>query len=275
MNSTLKTRGLTAIVFITVMIFGLFFNSYTFIVLMSLIIAGSIWEFLSIACERNLLRKCLCIIGGVGIGLMIAFSNKLNLPLEYMIHVCYTIIFLTMLLSLLELTTKSAHPFQNISFGVFSIVYYALFIGSIFFISFEEGIYNSWLIFAIIAMTWTNDTMAYLVGSQIGKTKLFLRMSPNKTWEGTIGGIFFTVIVAILFHSYIGQFDLGIWIILALIIGIFGSLGDIVESMLKRSLSVKDSGNLLPGHGGLLDRFDSFTFHLPLSVYFIELSSSF
>lgn len=275
MNSTMKKRSITAVIFITVMIFGLFFSSYTFIILMCLIIGGSIWEFLSIACEKNLLRKVFCIVGGVSIALQIGFSNKLDLPLEYLIHVCYTIIFVTMLLCIIELSTRSTRPYQNIASGVFSLIYYALFISSIFYISFENGIYNAWLVFALIALTWTNDTMAYVVGSRIGKNKMFPRMSPNKTWEGTFGGIIFTVIAALIFYHFLGQISIVSWIILSLIIGTFGSLGDIIESMLKRSLSVKDTGNLLPGHGGLLDRFDSFTFHIPLSVYFIELSSSF
>jgi len=242
---------------------------------MCLIIGGSIWEFLSIACEKNLLRKVFCIAGGVSIALQIGFGNKLDLPLEYLIHVCYTIIFVTMLLCIIELSTRSTRPYQNIASGVFSLIYYALFISSIFYISFENGIYNAWLVFALIALTWTNDTMAYVVGSRIGKNKMFPRMSPNKTWEGTFGGIIFTVIAALIFYHFLGQLSIVSWIILSLIIGTFGSLGDIIESMLKRSLSVKDTGNLLPGHGGLLDRFDSFTFHIPLSVYFIELSSSF
>jgi len=271
----MKKRSITAVIFITVMIFGLFFSSYTFIILMCLIIGGSIWEFLSIACEKNLLRKVFCIVGGVSIALQIGFSNKLDLPLEYLIHVCYTIIFVTMLLCIIELSTRSTRPYQNIASGVFSLIYYALFISSIFYISFENGIYNAWLVFALIALTWTNDTMAYVVGSRIGKNKMFPRMSPNKTWEGTFGGIIFTVIAALIFYHFLGQLSIVSWIILSLIIGTFGSLGDIIESMLKRSLSVKDTGNLLPGHGGLLDRFDSFTFHIPLSVYFIELSSSF
>jgi len=100
-------------------------------------------------------------------------------------------------------------------------------------------------------------------------------MSPNKTWEGTIGGVLFTVFVAFIFYHFVGLYSPQVWLGLAIIIGIFGTLGDLVESMLKRSYAVKDTGSLLPGHGGLLDRFDSLTFHLPISVYFIHLSSSF
>lgn len=275
MNSTLKTRGLTAIVFVAVMIFGLFFSSYSFILLMSIIIGGCIWEFLSIACEKSILRMVVCIIGGIAISICIATGNMFVSPDNYLMHSFFILIFASILICILELSTHSKKPYQNISFAVFSLVYYSFFLSSVYFISFENGEHQAWKIFAIIALTWTNDTMAYMVGSQIGKNKMFPRISPNKTWEGTIGGIVFTLIVSMLFYYAIGVFSPLIWLCIALLIGIFGTFGDLVESMLKRSLEVKDTGTLLPGHGGLLDRFDSLTLHLPLTVYFIELTSSF
>ncbi len=275
MNSTLKTRGLTAIVFVAVMIFGLFFSSYSFILLMSIIIGGCIWEFLSIACENSVLRMAICILGGIGISICIATGNMLGSPENFLKHSFFILIFSCLSICVLELSTHSKKPYQNISFAVFSLVYYSLFLSSIYFISFANGEHQAWKIFAIIALTWTNDTMAYVVGSQIGKNKMFPRMSPNKTWEGTIGGIIFTLIASMLFYYTIGVFSPFIWLCIALIIGIFGTIGDLVESMLKRSLDVKDTGTLLPGHGGLLDRFDSLTLHLPLTVYFMELTSRF
>ncbi len=276
MNSTLKTRGLTAIVFIAVMIAGIFVSSYSFILLMSIIIGGCIWEFQSITCEKDSLRTTVCIAGAILFSLFLAASN-LDFGSEHLVvDGLFALILTCIVICILELNTHSKKPYQNISFAVFSLVYYGLFISSIYFISFDmDGGYTPWLVFAIIAMTWTNDTMAYMVGSQIGKNKMFARMSPNKTWEGTIGGVVFTVIAAFLFYYFIGLFPLLHWLVIAIIIGVFGTVGDLVESMLKRSLNVKDTGTLLPGHGGLLDRFDSFTFHLPLTVYFIELTSRF
>jgi len=173
------------------------------------------------------------------------------------------------------MSTKSKKPFENIAFSTFSLAYYSFFLSSIYYISFEGGDYTNTIVFAIIALTWTNDTMAYMVGSKVGRTKMFERMSPKKTWEGTIGGILFTVLVAFIIYHFFGIFTPAVWLGLAIIIGIFGTLGDLVESMLKRSYTMKDTGSLLPGHGGLLDRFDSLTFHLPLSVYFIQYTSSF
>ncbi len=105
--------------------------------------------------------------------------------------------------------------------------------------------------------------MAYFVGSQLGRRKLFERISPKKTWEGTIGGGLCTVLIAWGLSFLIDDFTVTQWIALGAVAAVFGTLGDLVESMLKRSVGVKDSGNLLPGHGGLLDRFDAFIFALP------------
>ncbi len=275
MNSTLRKRAITAVIFVALMVFGIFFHAFSFIALMSIIIGGCIWEFLQITCEKSSIRSTICIASGVILSLMIGLFNYNNNWFNNPIFTYYIFVFTIVALALYEMTTKSTKPFQNISFSVFSIAYYAFFLSSIYFISFENGEHLCWIIFAVIALTWTNDTMAYLVGSKVGRTKMFERMSPKKTWEGTIGGVLFTVVVAFIFYHFTDIYNPLIWLGLALIIGVFGTLGDLVESMLKRSYAVKDTGTLLPGHGGLLDRFDSLTFHLPISVYFIQFSSSF
>jgi phosphatidate cytidylyltransferase len=115
----------------------------------------------------------------------------------------------------------------------------------------------------ILGLNWINDTFAYLTGSLIGKTPFFPRISPKKTWEGTLGGIFFTVIIAWGISYYLNVYTPNQWVAIAASVAIFGTLGDLIESMLKRSVGVKDSGNIMPGHGGFLDRFDSFVFLLP------------
>jgi len=275
MNSTLRTRAITAVIFVAVMLFGIFFHAYSFIVLMCIIIAGCVWEFLQITCEKSVVRNLICIGSAITFSALIGLRNWNESWFNNPIVTYYLFVFTLIGLCLFEMTTRADKPFQNIAFSIFSLAYYAFFLSSIFFIAFENGTYLCWKIFAIIALTWTNDTMAYLVGSRVGKTKMFERMSPNKTWEGTIGGIVCTILVAFIFYLLLGILSPLTWLGLAIIIGAFGTLGDLVESMLKRSYAVKDTGSLLPGHGGLLDRFDSLTFHLPLSVYFLQLSSSF
>ncbi|MCL2417004.1 MAG: phosphatidate cytidylyltransferase [Bacteroidales bacterium] len=130
---------------------------------------------------------------------------------------------------------------------------------------------------ALFAFVWVNDTFAYLVGTKFGKTKLFERISPKKTWEGFFGGLFFTIIAGVLFcyfvaDGFVAKFII-IWIGLAIVVVVFGTAGDLFESYIKRSLNVKDSGTLLPGHGGLLDRLDSILFAAPAATAYLLLAS--
>ncbi|MBS1647197.1 MAG: phosphatidate cytidylyltransferase [Bacteroidetes bacterium] len=124
-------------------------------------------------------------------------------------------------------------------------------------------------ILGMIFFVWINDTGAYLVGSFIGKHKLFARISPNKTWEGTLGGIAFCIGLSYVVYLLFPQLAYKHWLMVSLIVAVMGTLGDLVESMLKRLAGVKDSGSLMPGHGGVLDRFDSLFFASPfVYVYF-------
>jgi phosphatidate cytidylyltransferase len=120
-------------------------------------------------------------------------------------------------------------------------------------------------------LIWSNDAFAYAVGSLIGKHKLFPRISPGKTWEGTLGGIFFNFVVAYLLSLLFPVLGLRDWAVIAAIVSIFATFGDLVESMMKRSLNIKDTGNLFPGHGGMLDRFDAYFFAIPFVAAYLFL----
>lgn len=132
--------------------------------------------------------------------------------------------------------------------------------------------WSAGIIMMIFILIWVNDSFAYMTGMLIGKHKMWERHSPNKTWEGTIGGVLFCIATAILagphFHSHISPIA---WAIIGLICGVVGTLGDLVESMFKRSCGVKDSGNIMPGHGGVLDRFDSILFAVPFVLLFLTI----
>ena len=118
-------------------------------------------------------------------------------------------------------------------------------------------------------MVWATDIGAYFAGRKFGKNKLYPLVSPKKTWEGSIGGVVITILIAILMSFFFKECTMTQWIVLAIIVVIFGSIGDLVESMLKRSYSIKDSGTLLPGHGGFLDRFDAFIFLIPFATAYL------
>ena len=113
-------------------------------------------------------------------------------------------------------------------------------------------------------LIWTNDSMAYATGRLIGKTKLFERISPKKTWEGTIGGIIFTLGAGFLWSFYVSELPLIFWIICSPLVAVAAIFGDLFESQIKRQLGVKDSGTILPGHGGILDRFDAALMAIPI-----------
>ena len=123
----------------------------------------------------------------------------------------------------------------------------------------------------ILVLIWINDSFAYFTGKRFGKNKLFPRISPGKTWEGTIGGALFTLALSYVVFLAFNDFSFEKWAGIAFIVAVFGTIGDLVESMLKRSKGVKDSGSIMPGHGGALDRFDSFIFVLPFIWLFINL----
>jgi len=138
-------------------------------------------------------------------------------------------------------------------------------------IPFAKEEYNPNILISIFILIWTNDTFAYLVGKSIGKHKLFERISPKKTIEGFIGGIIFAVIASYFISKYYIKASTIIWIIIALIVGIFGTIGDLVESKFKRIAGVKDSGKIMPGHGGILDRLDSVIFVAPIVFLFYQI----
>ena len=158
------------------------------------------------------------------------------------------------------------------------------YINSIFYISssfifiFLIGNYNNEfnpnLILGCFILVWVNDTLAYLIGTSIGKQKLFINVSPNKTVEGFLGGLFFSCICSIPIAKYLNELSFTNWLIISIIISVFGTMGDLVESKYKRKSLVKDSGVILPGHGGLLDRLDSIMFASPFIYLFLIFISN-
>jgi phosphatidate cytidylyltransferase len=131
--------------------------------------------------------------------------------------------------------------------------------------------YNPKIIIGIFVLIWTNDTFAYIVGKSIGKTKLLERISPKKTIEGFFGGLSFTIVAGYLIAEYYIEGATEIWIVISFIVGIFGTIGDLIESKFKRIAGVKDSGKIMPGHGGVLDRLDSVIFVAPILFLYYQI----
>lgn len=173
-------------------------------------------------------------------------------------------------LFILELYAKSESPFVNIAVNLSAFVYIGIPFAMLNLIVFHNGLYYPDILFGILILIWIYDAAAYVIGSKFGKHPLFKRISPNKSIEGLFGGIL--VLTAVGF-SLGFVFDNGLtpmqWAVISWIIAYFSATGDLIESMLKRSLNIKDSGTLLPGHGGLLDRFDAFIFVIPFIALYI------
>lgn len=264
------TRAITGVFFIAVLIGAILLGQVSFTVFFSLVGLWALYEFYGIVRSESVKPSMFW-------GILAAFVMVLSIGLY-----CLSIIPLTKVwafvpflafILIAALYQKSKLPFHDIAYTLFGISYacvpFLFFIG----LGFIQGAYNPYIPLGFLIMLWANDTGAYLSGRSLGKHKLFERISPNKTWEGFIGGVLLAFIISFILEAYFGALSSWQWASMAIIIGVFGTLGDLVESMLKRSLGVKDSGNILPGHGGLLDRFDGLLIAAPLVYVFLLLIS--
>ena len=187
-----------------------------------------------------------------------------------------------LLIMVIELYRKQDKPFDSLAHTLFSVLYTAIPFSMFPFAAFSRTglnsilphiniIFSPGIIIGFFILIWANDTGAYLTGMLFGRHKLMERISPKKTWEGFIGGLIIASFAAWFLSDWLGVVDKIHWVIISLIISVAGTYGDLVESMLKRSTGVKDSGDIMPGHGGFLDRFDSAILSFPLVYLFISL----
>lgn len=280
---SLKTRTITGLTFGAVMISACLYSQESCTALFLLITALCLWELSGHVLTQdgtatvNGIRR----FSFIGLGLYIPILAALMFV--FGVKSAHSFLFLfpffAAILFLFELFGKSAKPFDNLGFMFLGLLYISMPFSLLIWICSSPiegfGGAGNQFILAMLFMVWASDVFAYLLGSKIGKNKMFPRISPNKTWEGTISGVLGAILTGFLCSLVFTKlsFPLPFWIGLACICTIFGILGDLVESMLKRSLGIKDSGNLLPGHGGFLDRFDAFIFVIPfvytyLMIYF-------
>ena len=275
------TRTITGVLFVAVLV-GCFLNATAMIVLFALITGLTLWEYSGLVNQWDDIQVNRFISVVAGVYLFLAMAG-------YCIHIATGSVFIPYLITVLyliisELFTQAPNPINNWAYTMLGQMYIALPLSTINILAFQtqttqEVGYNYLLPLSIFIFLWVNDTGAYCTGSLFGKHKLFPRVSPGKSWEGSIGGAVL-VIVAAAIIGYLtdgnaNSISIPIWMGLGLVVVVFGTLGDLVESLFKRTLGIKDSGNILPGHGGMLDHFDSSLMAIPASVIYIYSLSLF
>lgn len=283
-----RTRALTSLFFVAVMLLGLLWNTWSFFVLFSIIHFGCWYEYQKLLskidsayAEISSFQKYGVMIAGWCIMMYCArpgFAGDVGNSGLHNAGLYGGLLFLFILPVAEILYTRKTY-LRNMGYSMLGLIYISLSLGMLLNLrTFYPGTaletVNKLLVLAIILSLWVNDTMAYLVGSLIGKTPLS-PISPKKTWEGTIGGIIFAVLamgaVGYFLSSGFEMQAVSQWMIVAAIAAIAGTIGDLLQSKLKRLADVKDSGHILPGHGGFLDRFDSLLFATPFIWLYIVI----
>ena len=271
-------RTITGTLFVAIMVAG-FLNPRAMVFLFALITGLSVWEYTGLVNGIDDVRVNRFIPTVAGVYLFLAVAAwRMGLVANFIIVVPYLLTIVYLFVS--GLFTCSKNPVADWAYTMLGQMYVALPLSMINILAFEVdgqwGVnFDPLLPLSIFIFLWTNDSGAYCCGSLLGRHKLFPRVSPGKSWEGSIGGCVLVLVVAALIGWWANngdmkhQLGMAAWMGLGLVVVVFGTLGDLVESLFKRTLGIKDSGNLLPGHGGMLDRFDSALMAIPAAVIYL------
>jgi phosphatidate cytidylyltransferase len=295
-DKNFQTRALTGALFVGVVVASVLASAVSIALLVLLVNFLCLKELYDLTLEREQrLFKWYCLVLGLVPCLVYVAGWCFSQYCEPAMGFLLPLLFFGMVTVLfLQLFYKSSKPFSNIAFAYLGYFYISIPLCFLLDIAggdllamlngIDAGDRVSWdylgyvfsreerhLVLLLFILVWINDTGAYIGGSLFGKTKLFERISPKKTWEGTISGVVLAVIVSALCGKYIFYAPVLIFSGLGLVVGVFSTLGDLIESQLKRSLNIKDSGTILPGHGGFLDRFDGFLMAIPAAYLYLKL----
>ena len=277
---TFATRTITAAIFVAVLLACICYNFVSFASLFFVVSIWGLFEFYQLA--EKLGAKPYKWIGYItgafmfGFGIVVNSNLALFYPVENLFAFILAIMFCAFIVALFD---QKPNTVVNITYTLSGLIYAVLpfiiltniaCIDKAFTFNHPEGgyyehiaPYNFHYVLGIILLIWASDVCAYLVGSFIGKNKLYERISPGKTWEGSIGSAILTIGCSFIVAQWFPELALKHWIVISVLVCVFGTIGDLVESMMKRQAGVKDSGKIMPGHGGILDRFDSLLFVSP------------
>ena len=265
----LITRAITGFFFVALLVGAILINQWTFAGLFLLISVAGILEFYSLTEHGNLKpQKLLGSFLGIAIFSLTFLSFSGIISSKYLLG----IVPLSVIVFIVELYRKHENPLGNIATTLLGPLYVVLpfaLLGGIALSNPQS--YSPYIILGFFILIWCYDSGAYLFGITLGKNRLFERISPKKSWEGFIGGVLVAFGIAYLLSGYYTGITLLDWLVVAAIVVVVGTYGDLVESMIKRQLGIKDSGSILPGHGGILDRFDAVLLAAPLVYTYFEL----
>jgi phosphatidate cytidylyltransferase len=289
-------RTITGVIFVAAIVAS-FLRPEAMVLLFSIVTGMTIWEFTGLVNEREhvTVNRFICTVAGVYFFYaMTYFCSDLYAGVaKSVVFIPYLVTVIYLLIA--ELYLKQEDPVQDWAYTMLSQMYIALPFSLLNVLAFTANssgmvVFNTLLPLSVFIFLWVNDTGAYCVGSLLGRHKLFPRISPGKSWEGSIGGAVFVLAVAYGIgwldnmeiadanHTssiFAGMLSIPEWLGLGLVVVIFGTWGDLVESLFKRTLGIKDSGSILPGHGGMLDRFDSSLLAIPAAVVYLYILSLF
>ena len=266
--SNLQQRLLVGVAGSALMITLFYWSSWSFLFVILVLSTATQVEFYLLAGVDGKfpLKTYGTLIGNVLI--ILTFLIRMDLITERYFLILFPLLSLVFIIKLYQ---KELKPFTNIAFTILGVVYVAVPFALLTWVAFKDNEYQWKIMVGTFLLLWASDTGAYFAGKVFGNRKLFERISPKKTWEGFLGGLALAMAMAFALATFMHQFELWQWMVIAVILVVMGSYGDLVESLFKRSLQIKDSGSGLPGHGGFLDRFDGLLVSAPFLTIFIEL----
>ncbi len=277
------TRTIFGALFVIVMVGGIVWRPDSFILLFAIITGLTVWEYTGLVNDMEQVQVNRFISTVAGVYFFLAMSaQSIGLTEGFIVFIPYVLTMLYLMVS--ELFLKQPHPINDWAYTMLGQMYIAIPFSLINVLAFQNWSYNYLYPLSIFIFLWVNDSGAYCVGSLLGKHKFFPRVSPGKSWEGSIGGAILVILIAYAIGVvnnmtlldaeeqptlFSASLSIAEWIGMGLVVVVFGTLGDLVESLFKRTLGIKDSGNILPGHGGMLDRFDSSILAIPAAVVYL------
>ena len=266
------TRSLTGFVFVFIILGSLLLGEISYAIVFGAILIGALIEFYSFFKSGQYQpNKSLGFVSGLVIFIVLFLTATDIIAAEW----SFCLFPLVLLSFIFEIYRERTTPIENIAITIFSILYIALPLGlvnSMVFPVYEDSRhFNPDILIAVLSIIWIYDSAAYMVGISFGRHRLLERISPKKSWEGTIGGAIIAVASSYVVSIFIPEISFMNWIVLTSLIVLAATFGDLFESLIKRNVGLKDSSNLLPGHGGILDRFDSLFFAIPVVVLYLKL----